>query len=397
MFLGKPGEFKKSSIFAVVHADALWADEPWQKKVASFICLRWAPNPDRLNVLAQECLRQHIFGELEDFGINLLELISLHHEREWDFSSLTKNDEIRCEAMETYTLYTLNQLRGSQSQPPLNLSLAERMPFFVTLVYPMLFKIPIISVRWFIHIHFTFAVASVRQSGHSQADDIVSYLYEVCFLQQKTALCLRRYLECAVDTIRLKGDAAIIKAESDAIMQADLIFCYLKATVEKAIALLAATHYIHGIDSKKNHKARVSVLREKLPKMVQEQNYFDFIMSHFSSESLSDLDSFRSGLLHKKGIADLQPHSYVKKNPEEAPFLKLFASMHEQHAKNSAALLAVLAILTDELVRLGGTPSGSEMDIMVRAMASPNLQSFIETHIASQLEEDLKEAEGTEF
>jgi hypothetical protein len=101
------------------------------------------------------------------------------------------------------------------------------------------------------------------------------------------------------------------------------------------------------------------------------------LIQHLSSASLQELNSYRSGLLHKKGIADLQPHAYVKKNPRDAPFISLFEVLHEGHSKNTACLLACLAILTDEIVRLQGRPSGSELEFMTEIFESRTLRSFI--------------------
>jgi hypothetical protein len=57
-------------------------------------------------------------------------------------------------------------------------------------------------------------------------------------------------------------------------------------------------------------------------------------------------------LLHKRGIADLQPHNYASIGAKLLPFRKVFAVLHEQHAKNTAVLLCGLALLTDKLVEL---------------------------------------------
>lgn len=72
----------------------------------------------------------------------------------------------------------------------------------------------------------------------------------------------------------------------------------------------------------------------------------------FSSDNLDELNSYRSGLLHKKGIADLQPHTYVDKKADSLPLLKIFNVIHEQHSKNTTALIGALALLTDKLVEL---------------------------------------------
>ena len=88
-----------------------------------------------------------------------------------------------------------------------------------------------------------------------------------------------------------------------------------------------------------------------LPEIARNTPYAKLLMSLVSSDALEELNNYRSGLLHKKGISELQPHSYVGVPGDANPFLKLFATLNEQHAQNSAIFLAVLALLTDDLAQ----------------------------------------------
>jgi hypothetical protein len=75
-------------------------------------------------------------------------------------------------------------------------------------------------------------------------------------------------------------------------------------------------------------------------------------MVMFPSRSIGPSIDDATGLLHKKGIAFLQPHEYVSVAADRLRFRGIFEIIHGQHVRNSAFLLAALAMLTDELVRM---------------------------------------------
>lgn len=177
-------------------------------------------------------------------------------------------------------------------------------------------------------------------------------MYEVLYLQQKTAIALHEFLLQINYAEEHKNDALFINAELSAIMNADLIFSYLKATVEKIIVIVGLTHGIKNIDSKNTHKSKMTALKDGLPQKLFDLYYFQFMFDLFSSDNLDELNNYRSGLLHKRGISDLQPHNYVNKKADSIPLKKIFGVVQEQHAKNTAALLGALALLTDNLVEL---------------------------------------------
>jgi tetratricopeptide (TPR) repeat protein len=139
-------------------------------------------------------------------------------------------------------------------------------------------------------------------------------------------------------------------------MAADCLFPYLKASVEKTIALVGVTHGIANLDTKKGHAKRIAALRAGLPQGIEALPYGRFLFEMVGTENLEDLNTYRTGLLHKKGIADLQPHAYVGGSSSTVSLLKVFRVLHEQHAKNTALLLVALALLTDRLVELDPPP-----------------------------------------
>ena len=167
------------------------------------------------------------------------------------------------------------------------------------------------------------------------------YLYEILFLQQKIAIGLHEYLRLIAYSEDQKKDALFTQSEIDAIMNADLVFSYLKASIEKTIILIGLTHEIPSLESKKTHKAKLDALINGIPQKVTQQYYFQFVFEFIQSENIDEVNNYRSGLLHKKGISDLQPHNYVGEKSGTVPLKKIFQILHEQHSKNTAVLIEI--------------------------------------------------------
>jgi hypothetical protein len=315
----------------------------------SILKRRWTPLEDTLQRAARDTFTQEVFGEADDFGDHLFKLNTWHHSREWSFDALTPGDGDRAAALEAFSVLTRMRLREAHGHPTLNLQLAQRAPHICELAFPMVVKIPVTAVRFFLDVHATFAFNSIRQAKHPKSNEIIAYLYELLFLQQKTAIALHEYMRLAAYAAEHKKHASLINAEVDVIMKADLVFSYLKASIEKTIALAGATHGLTDLEAKKTHKSKLQALRSAMPNAITKTHYAQFLLDAVASENIDDLNSYRSGLLHKKGIADLQPHNYVHVGARETPLPKIFGVLHEQHAKNTATLIAALAILTDNL------------------------------------------------
>ncbi len=357
VFLGD--KIRPGSMFAPVSCADLWEREPWRNKLRALLRRRWEPSQSHLQEMAISLFKREVVGGDGDFGPELMELLYERFSRDVDDEPLCKADAQKASALQTFTL--TSQIRLGEMSPGgarLSLSIAEREPWLAFLIYPMERKVPIVSLKWFVSIDFTQTLLSIRKAGHACADDIISYLYEMLFLQQKTAIAIHEYFRLAGIVYESKRENAIINAEVDAIMQADLIFAYLKASIEKSMALLAVTYNIKGYDSRRRHQSRVSALLDGLPDYVKEAYYWSYVKEIITSELLEDVNTFRNGLLHKKGIADLQPHNYVDINPSDAPFNKISAVLMEQHSRNTAVFLCILALLTDSLVELN--PDGDE-------------------------------------
>jgi hypothetical protein len=341
---------QKGSLFAPIKTKELWKRETFTKKIFSIIKLKWNPSEHLVNEASQYIFKNDLFGNEDDYSEQLYKLTTWHNSREWDFSYLTELDIKKADSLDSLTI--LSRLRYEETSDSLHLNLFKRFPFMCILIHPMIVKIPVVSMQYFLTIHSHFAFNSIRKASHPQSDIIIDYLYEILYLQQKTAISLHEFLRLVVYSEKHKNKALLINAEITAIMSADLIFSYLKATVEKIISLIGLTFEITNLDSKPKHKVKLNALREGLPKKILDIYYVQFMFEFFSSENLDELNNYRSGLLHKRGIADLQPHNYVGEKADTVPLKKIFFVMQEQHSKNSAVLLGALAILTDKLVEL---------------------------------------------
>ena len=99
------------------------------------------------------------------------------------------------------------------TSPSLNLRLVLRQPIIIPIVFPVVAKTPVRSIQYFVDVHSRFAFNSIRKSEHKYADDIVSYLYEVLILNQKTANKLHNIARLIDDVRNGKGEAILLKSE----------------------------------------------------------------------------------------------------------------------------------------------------------------------------------------
>lgn len=347
-FIGS--KLQPGALMVAVHSEALWSKEPFLTKMKSLIRGAWSPSEEELHRLAHETMEQQIFGDDVDFGTLLLKLNQAHGSEDWQIEGLNDSDQRKAAALDAFSIGTRQKLSPWKSNPPLNLQLATRYPMLGVLPLPMLPKVPLRSVKWFVDYHAAYLFAQVRKSDHPQANGIIGYLYEISIVGQKIALGLFNFLSAIEKTLRSKKQALFINAECEAMMAADSLFSYLKAFIEKVVVLLALTHNLTGIDGKKDHKSKVRAIEKGLPARTKSAPYYGFLMAQITPESLETLNSYRNGILHKMGVADLQPHNYVGVSPEDLPFYKVLGTLIEQHAVNSATFICCLALLCDELM-----------------------------------------------
>jgi hypothetical protein len=388
MFLGE-GKIARG-IFVRVRTWTIWNAQPFHLKLLALLKLRWRPPLSQLQDVAQSILMDEVFGTPKDLGPWLFDLTHWHQSQSWSLDSLNPQDSIRADALDALTVLTQIRLSNVKSEPTQNLELAERTPLLMALPYPMAVKIPVISFQHFLQINSRFAFNSIRSANHPNAEDLVAYLYELLFIQQKIATALNDFLRLAAYAGVQKEASSLLNAEVDAIMGADLVFSYLKASLEKIVALTGLIYGITNLDSQKTHSKKLNILTNRISTSAKETPYGVFLLEFLTPKNLEELNQYRTGLLHKKGIADLQPHNYVGVKPGELPFAKIFNVLHEQHAKNTSMLLCALALLTDELV--SRDPPSLDLQASLRRFEEP-LQG-IAALVASALQQDYTEDAG---
>ncbi|MGZ3755686.1 MAG: hypothetical protein ACXVAY_15660 [Mucilaginibacter sp.] len=343
------GKLQVGATITTIYARNLWSTEPIKVKLNSILKRSYIPENSKIQNAAHEIFKRDIFGGISDYGDEIMQLRMRHESLDWNFDALTNIDKAKADGLQSLSVLT-RTIFSKKNSSSLSLSLWDRIPYMCSLVNPMVIKIPIVSIRNYLDVQALFAFNSIRRSQHPKAEDLISYSYDILFIQQKIANSLNEYLWQIKLIQDKKDEVTLMNSEIIAIMGADLIFTYLKATIEKASVLIANIYEIPNLESKKTHKQRIAALTAGIPINIQELPYFEFILDVIKSENIEELNSYCSGLLHKKGISDLQPHNYVGKNAEAMPLKKIYEVLIEQHAKNTAMLLGAFALLTDDLV-----------------------------------------------
>lgn len=342
---------QKGSPIAFIKTEKVWEKETFKKKLKSLLLFKWKPSEHLLESISKEVFFEESFGYSSDYNENLFKINYWNNTRVWDFSNLTDDDTKKAES-----LMALEGLLGTKHRKAtsnyLHLHLFDKAPLICTLLHPMVVKIPVTSIQYCILIHNYFAFNEIRISGVDNMENIISYTYELQNLQIKTALSLHELIYLIDYNEKNKGEALLLQAELSAISEAESIVNYLKATIEKTVVLLGLIFNLKNLESKRTHREKLTALYKVIPEQVKQLFYFEQINELIKSESLEELNNYRTGLLHKKGISKLQPHSFVGQKAIDVPLRELFSFLIEQHSKNSVVLIATYALLTDKLVEL---------------------------------------------
>lgn len=349
---------------AVISLRRLWQHQPLSAKVRSLLTRSWRPSNAAITDAAASVFQQ-LFGGPEDYGPQLLRLCAWRARRSCPRLSSPAQDAERASALDAHGEVCRRQF-AARLASGLTLELAAREPALCALVFPMSVKIPVVTMRYFICIDAHSAFDAVRSASHPQADSLIAYLYELLFLQHKTALALLDFAVHVRQAELTKGQAALTASELRGILLADLALAYLKASIEKTLALVAETHGITGLDSMKTHAAKLRAL-QRLPPVATGAPYGTLLLHMVQATELQELNDYRSGVFHKKGFARLQPHSSsIPGRP--VPFARFLDFLLERHRRNSAALLAALALLSDELVRRQPLPDAGAVRAELAAL-----------------------------
>jgi hypothetical protein len=342
---------QKGSPIAFVKSEKIWNQETLAKKIKSLLIFKWTPTDDIIEKISREVFYEDIFGYPSDYNESLFRINYWHNSRQWDLSGLTDDDRKKADSLDALSVLLKTKHRRLTSNY-LHLHLFEKAPMVCTLLHPMVVKIPVTSIQYCVEVHNAFAFNEIRISGITHSEDIISYVYELQNLQIKTALSLHELIYLIDYNEKNKGEALLIQAELSAISEAETIISYLKASIEKIVVLLGLLFNLKNLETKKTHRDKLTALYKVIPPNVKQLYYFELIEELIKSESLEELNNYRTGLLHKKGISKLQPHSFVGQNAKDVPLREIFSFLIEQYSKNSTVIISTYAILTDKLVEL---------------------------------------------
>lgn len=332
-----------------LHLKQFWKKESIFKKLVSIFTKRWTLDEELINESAREILAMEVFGSTDDYGDKLFRNIIWFYKKDWNADKMTEKDLEKIEAAEAMTLMTRIRL-GKDFMPLLALQLGGRSPEICGLTHMMLVKIPVISLQFFLDIDYRFTVHSIRKAQHPHADDLIAYLYDILFVQQKIAVNLHEFVLKVHAIDKLKEQSVLINANMDATLHAEQAVTYLKSSIEKTVFLLGYIFGVIKLDGIATHKKKLNKLLQAIPIKVKKNHYFELIEEFISSDNLGVLNNLRSGILHKRGIGGLQPHSHYGSDKGTDTLKEIFLTLRSEHVKNTAVLLCTLAILTDDLV-----------------------------------------------
>lgn len=349
IFLGAVKQ--KGTPVALFSSQKIWSKEPLAKKIKSLLTLKWIPSDHLIQLATKETFNDTMFGNPSDYNEGLFKINAWHNSQKWNLENLTKEDLLKSDGLNALAVLVNTKHRKLTSNY-LHLNLYEKAPSICFLLHPMIIKIPVTSIQYYTNIHSAFAFNEIRQSNIANADDLISYIYDLQNIQQKTAIALHEFIYLIDYNEKNKGEALLTQAELSAISEAETILTNLKASIEKIIVILGLIFNLKNLETKKTHKSKLDALDKAIPEPVKKLHYYELIADLIKSESIEELNNYRTGLLHKKGISALQPHSYVGQNAQEIPLKEIFSFLIEQHSKNSAVIICTYALLTDELVKL---------------------------------------------
>jgi len=342
----------------------IWLKQSFAKKIKAILKFTWKPDNQEILDAAEKILRSEMFGDESDFGDVLFDINLLHHHRLWNLDCLTEQDEQKVDASAGMRMLIARKHSTVGTNKYLNLQLFHYNPLICSLCIPMVLKIPVVSMQFAIELQENFTFNSIRQAKHPQADELIAYIYDTLLIQQKIGSSFHSLLGLINEVKQKKGEAKLSIYEMDAISECDSIINYLKSSIEKIILILAFTFEVTNLETYKKHQQKLKAIDSKLPTKAKAQPYFEFIWKFIQPQELEKLNNLRTGINHKKGVSKLQPHTYMDSDLSTSPIGEMFDTLMDQHRKNSALLIGVLALLTDDLV-FRDPPTGSDLEFAI--------------------------------
>jgi hypothetical protein len=330
--------------FAVVHPAAVWKKEPLRKKIGALLHRRWEPGQEQLWENAAEILMTHIFGTAEDYGDRLLELAGWFYKKDWQLDRLTREDRKKVNSIDIFTGFTRSRYI-ERHYSLLSLRLVKREPRVAELIFPMVLKAPVISLRYFVDIHYGHTFNAIRKADHPQADGLIVILYELAFIQQKIAQAFHKYIWLLVQG-RMDNEKKLLNVPTgDALHEIDTVIANLKVSIEKIAVFAGLIFDLPHIGDEQSLVMEVALLQRSLPAGVLAGFQWRAIADLIGPESLEELYSYRSVWVNRNGM-------------------EVFAPLREKFAQNSLALLCALSLLDERLTLPDPVTAGDQLEVL---------------------------------
>lgn len=340
---------RSGTLIVKVDVVEAWKKEKFLIKFKSLFFLGYKPSSHIVSKLLINNLNEDYFGNYWDFSEAIREVILWHYSLPNNIENLNDSDQECTHGIESSGVITRFRLFPYRKTGEFNLSLFSKYPHICLLISPMVAKFPVRSIKNHLDLDFYFAFNEIRKAKHPCADELIRLTYDLFLIQHKITLGRIDLSELIEKSDKSTSDLSIYSV--DAVRIFDGLIAYLKATIEKATCLLGLIYEIKDLDSKGKHQARMNSLNKKIPQIVKDQYYWDFIMDQLDYKKLEPLNNFRTGILHKKGISKTQPHNLIK-DKENNNLKEFYQFVTTQHTNNTAMLICVFAIFTDKLVEI---------------------------------------------
>ena len=328
---------------ACVYSRGIWDNLPFRTRLRSIAAGRWSPDP--LEVFrAGISVIQHDAVGYEGDGARLVL-------NSWQTTpELEGADSIGADRRAGALAMSASCARSvlSQEYQHLGLNLLDTWPELADLIVPTATAVPLRSLRWFVEPCPYEALGRMRSSTHEHAETLEDYFCDLIFLQHKLVVniahidsTLRHAMALPDDTVfdwTLLSLAGLIEA----------MIVYEKSLAEKLVVYLCYLKGVPGVEKFKKQRQRLARLDAALDQ--EGLFYHRIVMDALSAEALERLNSYRNGILHKRGLASLRPDR-LSDTTTRADLEGIAEFGREQFRKIAAALVATVAMTTDELVR----------------------------------------------
>ncbi len=293
-------------------------------------------------------LDEYFYGDGDLLSEALFEIVYWHYSQKISFDTLNTTDKEKCLTLNAFSILNRDFVYNKEG---FYLDL-HHFPKDVLLLCPTIVKTPITSVKYSIEIDPWYTFNEIRKSGHPYSDEMIDYIYELHLVNYKVFHQLNKLLFSLHETKSKcydRKNISLSMRDLDLIYNIEYLIVFLKALIEKMIALLAYTYEIKNIDSGKNHKSKINSLNKHIPKRIKEQYYFEYFMESVSSESIEKLNEIRTGLLHKIGVISLQPHGIFFQSGYDN-IEDITTQITNYIERMNVSLILLMAMITDKLV-----------------------------------------------